>query len=220
MSSPQETYDAMAAAGAAKIMMPWHKQAIQGFMAGAYVSLGALFANLMEANFTWYKGDQFEVAPGLANLVGGAVFPIGLIAIFMTGANLYTGNCMYLIPSFINGTVPRGRAIGWLAFSWLCNFAGAGFVAYFMAYLGGWTSKDPVQAFVVHNAVKKIDLKWGVAFLRGIGANWLVCLAWWQAISSKVRVTTTRGSVGVQTVRYLGVHWRSKRCRVPERYLS
>jgi hypothetical protein len=89
-----------------------------------------------------------------------------------------------------------------------------------MAYLGGWTSKDPVQAFVVHNAVKKIDLKWGVAFLRGIGANWLVCLAWWQAISSKVRVTTTRGSVGVQTVRYLGVHWRSKRCRVPKRYLS
>lgn len=36
------------------------------------------------------------------------------------------------------------------------------------------------------NAVKKISLKWHVAFLRGIGANWLVCLAWWQALSSKV----------------------------------
>lgn len=33
----------------------------------------------------------------MANLIGGAVFPIGLIAIFMTGANLYTGNCMYLL---------------------------------------------------------------------------------------------------------------------------
>jgi hypothetical protein len=32
MSTPQETYDAMALAGAAKIAMPWHKQAIQGFM--------------------------------------------------------------------------------------------------------------------------------------------------------------------------------------------
>jgi hypothetical protein len=32
MSTPQETYDAMALAGAAKITMPWHKQAIQGFM--------------------------------------------------------------------------------------------------------------------------------------------------------------------------------------------
>lgn len=64
---------------------------------------------------------------------------------------------------------------------------GAGFVAYFMAHLGGWTSKDPVREFVMANAVKKIDLKFGVAFLRGIGANWLVCLAWWQAISSNVR---------------------------------
>jgi formate/nitrite transporter FocA (FNT family) len=83
--------------------------------------------------------------------------------------------------------VMQGRALGWLAFSWLTNFVGAGFVAYFMAYQGGWTSKDPVKEFVMANAVKKIDLKFGVAFLRGIGANWLVCLAWWQAISSKVR---------------------------------
>ena len=37
----------------------------------------------------------------------------------------------------------------------------------------------------VHNATKKIDLKFWVAFLRGIGANWLVCLAWWQAISAR-----------------------------------
>ncbi len=35
------------------------------------------------------------------------------------------------------------------------------------------------------NATKKIDLPFAVAFLRGVGANWLVCLAWWQAISSK-----------------------------------
>lgn len=35
MASPQETYDAMAAMGTAKIMMPWHKQMVQGFMAGA-----------------------------------------------------------------------------------------------------------------------------------------------------------------------------------------
>lgn len=43
MSTPQETYDTMSAMGTAKIMMPWHKQMIQGFMAGAYVALGALF---------------------------------------------------------------------------------------------------------------------------------------------------------------------------------
>lgn len=119
----------MVAAGTSKIMMPWHKQMIQGFMAGAYVALGALFANLMEGKFTHYDDDDFEVAPGEANLIGGAVFPIGLIAIFMTGANLYTGNCMYIVPPLINGNVPRLRAVAWLILSWLSNFAGAGFVA-------------------------------------------------------------------------------------------
>ena len=173
---------------------------------GRYVALGALFANLMEGKFTHYDGDEFEVAPGEANLIGGAVFPIGLIAIFMTGANLYTGNCMYIMPPLINGNVPRGRAVAWLIVSWLSNFAGAGFVAcvkfarsprcqptrspwslrrYFIAFQGQWTAKDPVKAYVMANATKKIDLPFAVAFLRGIGANWLVCLAWWQAISSK-----------------------------------
>ena len=61
--------------------------------------------------------------------------------------------------------------------------------SYFIAYQGEWTAKDPVKAYVMANATKKIDLKFAVAFLRGIGANWLVCLAWWQAISSKDTVS-------------------------------
>ena len=63
-------------------------------MAGAYVSLGALFANLMEGGFYDKKDPTFTPAMpyhALSSLIGGAVFPIGLIAIFLTGANLYTG---------------------------------------------------------------------------------------------------------------------------------
>lgn len=46
----------------------------------------------------------------------------------------------YLIPPLLNGNVPRLRAIGWLVLSWVANFAGAGFVAYFIAYqVGGKT---------------------------------------------------------------------------------
>ena len=60
---------------------------------------------------------------------------------------------MYFIPPVMNGTVPRLRALAWLCFSWLANFAGAGFVAYFIAYQGDWTSKDPVKAYVVSVAL-------------------------------------------------------------------
>jgi formate/nitrite transporter FocA (FNT family) len=120
MASPAETYAIMARAGAEKIQTPFYKQAVQGFMAGAYVSLGALFANLMEGGlYDSSKGpDHTSTMPyhALSSLVGGAVFPVGLIAIFLTGANLYTGNCMYLVPPLLNGVVSPARAFGWLAF--------------------------------------------------------------------------------------------------------
>merc|ERR1719272_652847 len=108
MGSPQDTYDAMAKAGTAKIMSPFKKQAVQGFMAGAYVALGGLFANLMGAGFT-YQGEGTAPYPGLPSFMSGFVFPIGLIGIFLTGSNLYTGNCMYVVPPVMHGTVPRIR---------------------------------------------------------------------------------------------------------------
>lgn len=208
MASPADTYDRMVRAGAQKIMTPWRTQAVQGFMAGAYVSLGALFANLMEAAF---KPDSTTPGwpPGLSNLVGGAVFPVGLIAIYLTGANLYTGNCMYVIPPLMRGTLStdgydwyptaranimgiriaaqiriRFRAFAYLVFSWLWNYAGAWFVVYVIAYVGKWTADGAVHDFVIANAEKKCRLEWDVAIVRGMGANWLVCLAWWQALSA------------------------------------
>ena len=191
MPSPEETYNLMVRAGVDKIMAPWQKQILQGIMAGAYVALGALFANLMEGGIydkalgeleeSSYHQAQFHA---LSNLVGGAVFPVGLVAIFLTGANLYTGNCMYVIPPLMNGTVSRLRAVAFLLLSWLANLAGALLVVYFIAYQGEWTHSGGVHEYVINNAEHKCGLKWSVALLRGVGANWLVCLAWWQGLSS------------------------------------
>ena len=177
--TPQETYGLMAQMGRDKISAPWHKQAVQGVMAGAYVALGGLFANLMEGGIYdplmphGGDNDPDKSMPfhALSNLLGGAVFPVGLIAIFLTGANLYTGNCMYLIPPLLTRSVPPGRALGWLLFSWVMNFVGALSVAYFIAYLGEWTSKPPVRDYVIHNAAHKCGLTFTVALLRGVGAK-------------------------------------------------
>ena len=50
----------MASSGASRIMAPWRKQLVQGFMAGAYVALGGLFANLMGAGFTYQVRQCLE----------------------------------------------------------------------------------------------------------------------------------------------------------------
>jgi len=179
----------MVEAGAKKIQTPFAIQAVQGFMAGAYVALGAFFANIIESLFKSDNNVAFE------KLYGGAVFPIGLIAIFLTGANLFTGNCMYIVPPMISGsfgaddntkpTTVRLRSLAFLVFSWICNYAGAWFTVYLIAYEGQWANSSDFQSFVIGNAKSKIGLEFYVAMLRGVGANWLVCLAWWQALSTK-----------------------------------
>jgi formate/nitrite transporter len=179
VSQPEATYARVAKLADAKISAPFAVQFIQGVLAGATLSLGAMNANLVEASV------KASASPTLSNLYGGAVFPVGLIGIFLTGANLFTGNCMYFVPSFLNGTVPRWRSLLFLLVSFASNFIGAAIVTYLLGYQADYFSKDPARAFVIENAEKKCNLGWGVALLRGIGANWLVCLGWWQALSAE-----------------------------------
>ena len=57
-------------------------------------------------------------------------------------------------------------------------------MVYFVAYLGEFTGSGAVHDYVIANAEHKCGLDFGVAMVRGIGANWLVCLAWWQVIQA------------------------------------
>jgi formate/nitrite transporter FocA (FNT family) len=57
-------------------------------------------------------------------------------------------------------------------------------VAYFLAHLGEYFDNEPAKAFVQHNAAVKCSFAFWVAFLRGVGANMLVCLGSWQALST------------------------------------
>lgn len=173
------TFATMTQTAVAKIQACWGEQVLQGFLAGGFLSLGAMHANLVEAGF---EGSQFA---SLSNLVGGAVFPVGLIGLFLTGANLFTGNCMYVVPAVCQRSVSVGRAAAFLLVSFLSNFAGAFFVAYMIAHQAGYFDHDPYHTFVKKNAERKCAFDFGVAVLRGVGANWLVCLAWWQALATK-----------------------------------
>ena len=58
-------------------------------------------------------------------------------------------------------------------------------MAYFLVYLTGLTSSEPYAAAVERIAVGKVSASFGVIFLKGIGANWCVCLAVWLALSGR-----------------------------------
>jgi len=177
--SPSEVVRTACTAGTAKTQMKWHKLLILAFLAGAYIAFGSQLAVTAAAGAPWP-----EQIPGLQKLIFGGVFPVGLMLVVIAGSELFTGNCMIPVISCMNKEAKwSGLLRNWF-WVYLGNFMGGVFCAYFLAHLTGLLMVDPWNTFIGNIGVAKTNLSWGAAFWRGVGCNWLVCLAVWMAISS------------------------------------
>lgn len=147
-------------------------------LAGAYIALGGALSLI--------AGYGFPEAPAaLQKIISGCVFPIGLILIVVLGGELFTGNNAMLVPAYIRGDYGAGAVIRNWTIVYFGNFVGALAFAWLMVYMAGLTSSDPYNSAIIKVAETKVSLPWLVIFLRGIGANWCVCLAVWLAMSGK-----------------------------------
>jgi formate/nitrite transporter len=164
---------------------------IRGFMAGAYIAIGGALATVCSTGVAPHLGA------GVAKLILGSVFPVGLIAIVLTGMELFTGDCM-LVPM-----AAMMRKISWTEVlrNWIWvyigNFIGSLFYAYLMArgpLVTGGAGGLAVNVFglsaVNITAAKVLTYKaagvmglWSV-FIKAIGCNFLVNIAILLAISA------------------------------------
>jgi formate/nitrite transporter len=150
------------------------------FLAGAYIAFGGLLAEIVTGGMA-----TAGFPPGLVKLLFASVFPVGLILVVLAGSELFTGNNMYMVVGVLSGkTTLKGLTRNW-ALSWIFNFVGALFVAYVLAYLSGIITSDPAfTASAIKIAVGKTKITWFAALIRGIGCNWLVCLAVYLGLTS------------------------------------
>ncbi len=189
--NPAEITKAAIASGCTKCTIAWQKLLILGFLAGAYIAFGALLSEIVagglsNGTITASDGEIWSVAlpAGLVKFAAGAVFPVGLLLVVIAGAELFTGNCMFIPISLLNRESGfRGLAKNWILV-FLANLIGSMFVAFFLAYKCGFFNAMPWAGWAVTVANAKCSLDFTTAFLRGIGCNWLVCLAIWLAISA------------------------------------
>ncbi len=181
MKSSYQVVSEVRQIGIKKYQTPFIKLLLLGLLAGAYIGIGALLATLSASGFgAWSEGN-----PMLPKLIAGFTFPVGLMLVVLVGAELFTGNTAYLIPATYFKDIPRNYFLkNWLVI-YLTNFVGAVFFAYFIAYLGHIFETPDSQEYLRHVAEHKLELSWWTIFLRGIGANWLVCLAVWLGFSSE-----------------------------------
>lgn len=115
------------------------------------------------------------------------MFPVGLVMIVLTGADLFTSNIMFMTTAFLH----RRVGIKDVLISWVVSFFGnlAGmlfFMAIIIGYGGVLTDVAAYREQTITMAIEKAQTPgWYQIFLRAIGANWLVCMAVFLSISSR-----------------------------------
>lgn len=176
MKSQQQIVGDLVGVGVAKTAYPPMQKFVRTLMAGAFIALGGILSVVASAGFA----DN----PSAQKIVSGLAFPIGLLLTVVFGAELFTGNCAVLMPGAIRGRLSVGQVIGNLAAVWAGNFVGALAVVALMVMGSGLLDAAPFSSVIVKMADMKVSLDPMTAFWRGIGCNWLVCLAIWLALTS------------------------------------
>jgi formate/nitrite transporter len=163
---------------------------VRSFMAGLLIAVGGALATVCQT------GLETSMGPGFKSLVTGAVFPVGLIAIVLTGMSLFTGDTM-LIPMAVFQKKSTWRKV-FNAWFWVYigNFIGSIFWAYLMSVGPFSKGGGPEITVFGKSAIAIAEAKtlpymavgamglWS-AFMKAIACNLLVNLAILLALSSK-----------------------------------
>ena len=156
---------------------------------GGYIALG----------FVFYVTTQVgaEALPwGVAKLLGGVVFSVGLILVVLTGADLFTSTTMTLMLK-ASGHLSWWKLLRHWGLVYLGNAAGALTIVALMVLGGVQHSADGAWGQVVLAAAShKLDHSFVQALALGIACNLLVCLAVWAAFSGRTTTDKIMALVG------------------------
>jgi formate/nitrite transporter len=189
---PNELVDGMILAGGKKATVSIKNLLIRGFYSGAILGLAVILALTV--------GILTKLP-----FVGSLLFPFGFASIVLFGMELVTGNFALLPMATWAGKCSWKATFRNWTWVWIGNFIGTLVVAIIMAISLTSGSMDasaenvgpPIWDLVAQkivalnqiNVVKKYEalgsMGFFLAFLRGVVANWLVCLGVTMALVSK-----------------------------------
>jgi formate/nitrite transporter FocA (FNT family) len=157
--------------------MPVFTMFMLSLLAGAFISLGAIFATTVTAGGMTITTTDGAVAfstalpYGLTRLLTGLVFCLGLILVVVGGAELFTGNNL-IVMAWASGKVTASIATAALMFLTKQYTFGS----------------DAVGIAALKIGVAKCDLGFIQAVALGILCNTLVCLAVWLTYSARTTI--------------------------------
>lgn len=166
MRTPKETYEKYIAAGMSKTQLKVSKVFLLSIFAGMFIALAGVASTFGNA---------------LVNRVCGAViFCGGLAMVLVAGSELFTGNCLLVMP-LLDKKVKLSAVLKNWVIVYIGNFIGALFVAVLAVYSG---VLDGIAQTAVDISLTKTSLSFTEALFRGVLCNILVCIAVWMSFSS------------------------------------
>lgn len=165
--------------GVRKAQMPALTMFVLAILAGAFIAMGALFATTVAA------GTSGVLAYGVARLLVGLVFCVGLILVVVGGAELFTGNNL-IVMAWAGRKVTTAALLRNWAIVYLGNMVGSLGTAV-LVFLGRQYTfgGGAVGAAALTIANSKVHLGFVQAIALGILCNTLVCLAVWMSFSAR-----------------------------------
>ena len=168
MNTPAQVAENYLSTGKAKVSLPFGRMLALAILAGIYIALAGVGASCAAVTVE---------SASLAKLVSGCLFPAGLTMVLLAGSELFTGNCLLVMPLAQKTITPAQMLRSWVVV-YLGNFIGAMAVAWVASASHTFTLfGDWFAISVVSTAAAKCSLSFADGLLRGILCNLLVCLA-------------------------------------------
>lgn len=166
--TPAEMVGNYISAGEKKAKLPLGRMILLGMLAGVCIAIGGAASNVTVHGIT---------NVGIARTLAGVVFPVGLIMVVITGAELFTGNNL-MIMSRLSNKISTSAMCRNLAVVYVSNLIGSLLIVG-LVYLSGQfdLSGGGLGAYTIKVAVGKCNLTTQKAITSGLLCNVLVCLA-------------------------------------------
>lgn len=177
-----ETIALWAEAGAAKHREGPIKSFSKGLVGGMLLSCSGIVSLITGGGLT-VLGSTY---PGATKIIFAAIFPIGIIMCILMGVDLLTSNQGIMLAASLRRKVPWWAYASNMATVTLGNFIGSLIIAALFGHATGNLSEDPYKTYVINFANhKSVTPSFGQIVARGVGCNFLVCIAVFQAYSAR-----------------------------------
>ncbi len=175
MNSPAKIAENYVGIGVSKVKLKPSKAFVLAVLAGIFISAAGIGTTAADVSVS---------ASSVAKLISALIFPAGLAMVIVAGSELFTGNCLLIIP-LMEKKVSVGDVVKNLVIVYIGNLLGSLLFSFLLAYGGVFSLfNEDLAASCVSTAVTKVSMPFLQAFIKGILCNIFVCIAVWMTFAA------------------------------------